>query len=356
MTPSIVSPISEDSHGSPTFANKPRKLAYVSGNRSWSEEEENYLLQTRMQKMPYKHIAAHLNKTELACRLHYHQLSHGSHRRKRTHSVSSAASSLSAGSTTQTPDLRHYRSGSEFEESPASEFQSSPPTHVHPRSRSSTTSSTGSRPHKILLPKPAPLTPRTTPDPVSGGLRIHTGGAVLQPGTVDTDRLRFIYESHRAAFWASVAAEYGSDVSPAMLEEVWRHGTFSGIGVKPPTPSSSPDNRHSSIPLLKPSPFISEPSNSAIERPFTTGLTPLTPAISSAISAPDRSSFVLPTPIPSAGIEAKTTPWASAAGFRAPAISNLLTEDRSPRRETFLERRHTDSDAAISTASSDTFR
>ena len=310
--------------------------------------QENYLLQTRMQKMPYKHIAAHLNKTELACRLHYHQLSHGSHRRKRTHSVSSAASSVSAGSTAQTPDLRHYRSGSEFEDSPPSEFQNSPPSHVHPRSRSSTMSSTSSRPHKVLLPKPAPLTPRATPDPVPTGLRIHTGGQGMQPGAVDTDRLRYIYESHRSAFWASVAAEYGSDVSPAMLEEVWRNGTtFSGISVKPPTPSSSPDNRLCAATLLKPSPFITEPSNSAIERPITTGFTPITPAVSSAISAPDRSSYTLPTPIPSATGHLKAAPWASAGGFRAPAISNLLTEDRSPRRETFLERRHTDSDAPI---------
>lgn len=42
--------------------------------------------------MPYKHIAAHLKKTELACRLHYHQLSHGSNRRKRTTSISSGSS------------------------------------------------------------------------------------------------------------------------------------------------------------------------------------------------------------------------------------------------------------------------
>ena len=312
------------------------------------------MLQTRMQKMPYKHIASHLNKTELACRLHYHQLSHGSHRRKRTHSVSSAASSMSAGSTAQTPDLRHYRSGSEFEESPASEFQSSPPSHFHPRSRSSTTSSTGSR-HKVLLPKPTPLTPRTTPDPVPSGLRIHTGGQPLYPGSVDTDRLRYIYESHRAAFWASVAAEYGSDVSAAMLEEVWRNGTFNGIGVKPPTPSSSPDARHNAATLLKPSPCIPEPSNSAVERPIVTGLTPLTPAVSSAISAPDRSTFTLPTPIPSATSNPKASPWANASGFRAPAISNLLTEDRSPRRDTFLERRHTDSDA-VSTLSRETFQ
>jgi len=46
-----------------------------------------------MQKMPYKHIAAHLKKTELACRLHYHQLSHGSSRRKRAASLSSSGSS-----------------------------------------------------------------------------------------------------------------------------------------------------------------------------------------------------------------------------------------------------------------------
>ena len=78
---------------------KHRKTASTGGGRAWSEDEvcepscynwivmlthvqEVYLLQTRLQKMPYKHIAAHLKKTELACRLHYHQLSHGSHRRK----------------------------------------------------------------------------------------------------------------------------------------------------------------------------------------------------------------------------------------------------------------------------------
>lgn len=42
----------------------------------------------RLQKMPYKHIAARLRKTELACRLHYHQLSNASNGRKRTTSMS----------------------------------------------------------------------------------------------------------------------------------------------------------------------------------------------------------------------------------------------------------------------------
>lgn len=71
---------------------KNRKVTSTGGGRAWSEEEEVYLLQTRLQKMPYKHIAAHLKKTELACRLHYHQLSHGNNRRKRTTSMSSGSS------------------------------------------------------------------------------------------------------------------------------------------------------------------------------------------------------------------------------------------------------------------------
>lgn len=41
--------------------------------------------------MPYKHIAAQLKKTELACRLHYHQLSFGSKARRQA-SVSSYGS------------------------------------------------------------------------------------------------------------------------------------------------------------------------------------------------------------------------------------------------------------------------
>jgi len=61
--------------------------------------------------MPYKHIAAHLKKTELACRLHYHQLSHGSNRRKRTTSVSSGSSTGGHSPTVQTsvPSPIHER-------------------------------------------------------------------------------------------------------------------------------------------------------------------------------------------------------------------------------------------------------
>ncbi|EFR03091.1 hypothetical protein MGYG_06086 [Nannizzia gypsea CBS 118893] len=66
------------------------------GGRAWTEEEDAYLYRARMMKTPYKRIAAHLCKTELACRLHYHQMSSGNLRRR---SAKSRSSSLSLEST-----------------------------------------------------------------------------------------------------------------------------------------------------------------------------------------------------------------------------------------------------------------
>ncbi|KAJ2972415.1 hypothetical protein NQ176_g7172 [Zarea fungicola] len=91
-----------------THASRNKKNAMTGGGRAWREDEATYLLRTRLQKMPYKHIAAHLNKTELACRLHYHQLSHGSSRRKRTASTSSG-SDQSPVMTALTPSPHHER-------------------------------------------------------------------------------------------------------------------------------------------------------------------------------------------------------------------------------------------------------
>ncbi|KMQ41906.1 hypothetical protein HL42_7387 [Trichophyton rubrum] len=66
------------------------------GGRAWTEEEDTYLYRARMMKTPYKRIAAHLCKTELACRLHFHQMSSGNLRRR---SAKSRSSSLSLEST-----------------------------------------------------------------------------------------------------------------------------------------------------------------------------------------------------------------------------------------------------------------
>lgn len=66
---------------------------------------------------------------------------------------------------------------------------------------------------------------------------------------IDYKRLAHIYEVHRAAFWATIAAEYGQGASPFMLEEAWRHGSSSGSGnahntIAPPTPCISPAGDH----------------------------------------------------------------------------------------------------------------
>lgn len=311
--PQVLSPLAEmDSQSPNTSSLRARKMSSAGGNRSWSEEEENYLLQTRMQKMPYKHIAAHLKKTELACRLHYHQLSHGSHRRKRTSSVSSSTSCSSAGQSpaySMAVDHDDYSQSSRHG-SPMSYAGGSP--HIR---ASSVTASPNRNQHKILLPKPRPLTPRDSPEP-HNSLRINTEVA-HQPKVVDTERLRAIYEARRQQFWATIAADYGTDVSPAQLEEIWRSGSNA---VRPPTPDASPDGSIMNNPILKPSPFPSYAS------PVSSEVKHFSPMNISAVSAPERMPYVLPMPVPSAGRQRAGT-WSSAPRDNVP-IASLLNDDR----------------------------
>lgn len=277
--------------------------------------QENYLLQTRMQKMPYKHIAAHLKKTELACRLHYHQLSHGSHRRKRTSSVSSSTSCSSAG---QSPA---YSMAVDNDEYSQSSRHGSPMSYTggSPLARTASIGgSPGRNQHKILLPKPRPMSPRESPEPHSA-LRINTGVA-FQPKVVDTDRLRAIYEARRQQFWATIAADYGADVTPAQLEEIWRSGSNA---VHPPTPDASPDGSIMHNPVLKPTPFTyNSPISSDAGKHY--GAMNI-----SAVSAPERMPYVLPMPVPSVGRPRAGT-WSSAPRDNMP-IASLLTEDKHPR-------------------------
>ena len=278
--------------------------------------QENYLLQTRMQKMPYKHIAAHLKKTELACRLHYHQLSHGSHRRKRNNSVSSNASCSSTGTSAA------YGMVAEQDAYSQSSRHSSPMSYTgSPHVRAgSVSNSPGRSQHKILLPKPRTLTPCGSPEPYNG-LRINTEVA-HQPKVVDTDRLRSIYESRRQQFWASVAADYGTDVSPAQLEEIWRSGSNA---VRPPTPDASPDGSVMHNPVFKPTPFASYASPAPSEQ--AKHCSPMNQNNASAVSAPERMPYVLPMPVPSSGRPRAGT-WSSAPRDNMP-IASLLNDDRN---------------------------
>lgn len=145
---------------------KNRKATSTGGGRAWSEDEEVYLLQTRLQKMPYKHIAAHLKKTELACRLHYHQLSHGSNRRKRTTSISSG-SSTGGRSPTMQPSIpspiHEHDSASSRSASPPGSVASFGPTSPNgiqlPSIMSATGRSNNTSPRlPTILPKPVSMT------------------------------------------------------------------------------------------------------------------------------------------------------------------------------------------------------
>ncbi|KAI0399160.1 hypothetical protein F4802DRAFT_611091 [Xylaria palmicola] len=252
---------------------KNRKLASTGGGRAWSEDEEVYLLQTRLQKMPYKHIAAHLKKTELACRLHYHQLSHGSNRRKRTTSVSSGSSSgqspvlpaINASSNQESPSRDMTPPGS------AGGLESASPDFHNSIQLPRILSGNNVSPRlPTILPKPASMTLSTGmtspalsfPTPVSDSARSLGPSPFPQPSPlgqtpslrldctlpppsaqVDMPRLQAIYAAHRSSFWGAIASDYGSGVSPIVLEQAWKANMFAGGSQTPITPAPSPNDR-----------------------------------------------------------------------------------------------------------------
>lgn len=265
-------------------------------------QQEVYLLQTRLQKMPYKHIAAHLKKTELACRLHYHQLSHGSNRRKRTTSMSSSSSSNGHSPLMQAsiPSPIH-ESASRSVSPPGSVISyghpGSPGSVQLPSIMNAGVGSSSSPRLPAILPKPAGMTlalsssrysslqdhahqqqhsapllpsasfsaaahPRTTPPPTMASapapatmapLRLDCSGlpapsssaGAAQP--VDMGRLQAVYSAHRNSFWSAVAADYGNGAHPVALEQAWKTGGVSsghGYAAQTPiTPIGSPDER-----------------------------------------------------------------------------------------------------------------
>lgn len=232
--------------------------------------------------MPYKHIAAHLKKTELACRLHYHQLSHGSNRRKRTTSMSSSSSSNGHS------PLMHATIPSPIHESPSRSV--SPPVSLAnyasggavqlPSIMNHGVGSHNSPRLPAILPKPAnmqlamngprynslqerpqhnaPLMPSANFSPSAppaaprgaamGPLRLDCSTSTGQQ-PIDMGRLQAVYSQHRTNFWSTVAADYGNGVHPSVLEQAWRTGNpgaASGsynAAPTPITPIGSPDER-----------------------------------------------------------------------------------------------------------------
>ena len=238
-----------------------RKTVSTGGGRAWSEAEvrfyscilivflltrsqEAYLIETRERKMPYKHIAAQLKKTELACRLHYHQLSFGSKARR---SASACHNSIHNHSmhdrsslTPQPAPFRH--SPPQQRQLPSFSPPASPPETIHPPS----TSSTIDLSHKTILPKPitSPFARASTSSP--RGLRLVTDDLSSHDNRshyVDIARLDRLYDVHRLHFWSRIASEYGNNLSPATLEDAWRRAhSISTASNFPPTPRGSPQS------------------------------------------------------------------------------------------------------------------
>ncbi|KAJ6784481.1 hypothetical protein PWT90_05602 [Aphanocladium album] len=245
-----------------------KKNSMTGGGRAWREDEEAYLLRTRLQKMPYKHIAAHLNKTELACRLHYHQLSHGSSRRKRTASSSSGSDQQSPVMPNLTPSPPYSRVVSRSISPPLrrldghGRFVMTPPPQLHDVQLPSIMANGCSPRVPTILPKPASMGlpsraasplgyPPSMPDhhqhqhqhqqqqlppfrsessqpTAPSSLRLDCSlplpsASTHSPAHVDLNRLHAVYAAHRDRFWDVVAAEYGG-ASPTTLEKAWKSG------------------------------------------------------------------------------------------------------------------------------------
>ena len=196
-----------------------------------------YLIQSRLRKMPYKAIAAHLHKTDLACRLHYHQLGTPNNRHERTPSISS--SSVTSQCSASTP-LRST-SAMRRDTSPASAME-------NPRRVGSASieliSLVASPPvsHGIILPNPV-----SSPNHRLKPLRLDTTNlSDYHPratSKIDEARLHRIYHSRQQHFWALVAADYGSNIAPATLEKAWYHMMSAARSTDPlPTPCVSPQS------------------------------------------------------------------------------------------------------------------
>lgn len=195
--------------------------------------------------MPYKHIAAHLKKTELACRLHFHQLSHGSNRRKRTASVCSSTSSMVSpvmGNTLPSP-IHEYNAPPSHSPSNYNQIQLPSASSLLPRSN---TNSPPRLNHQPILPKPAgprrSLSEATINTPP---LRLNCAFPSMAPyqnapQSVNQPRLHAIYSNHRNSFWNAIALDYGDNIAPAILEAAFL-ASASHAGLSPPTPSLSPN-------------------------------------------------------------------------------------------------------------------
>ncbi|KAI4212869.1 MAG: hypothetical protein LQ351_004394 [Letrouitia transgressa] len=279
-----------------------------------------------MHKMPYKHIAATLKKTELACRLHYHQLSFGHKRRRRsTTSITSFTSVDESPASAIEYHSRHH----ELPQRPLPSF--SPPNtpenrHQDSHNANEPPSSTTATPqsHKPILPKPFSSSSSRPSLPSTKGLRLITSDidSTTKKPLVDIARLDRIYDAHRLHFWSVIARSYGCNLSPAALEEAWCAAhNIDATRELPPTPTASPDEEAASAATAESGKgraryekLLGAPFSAVTE--YSKGFT--------AINGGEKAVGIMATP--KSAVEDRAE--GARGGF---AISRLLTEDKEVR-------------------------
>lgn len=250
-----------------------------------------------MHKMPYKHIATTLKKTELACRLHYHQLAFGNKRRRRNHSSVTSLGSYVPSPVTPLEGPKH-----EIPQQPLPSLSSFATAETSKENNPSLNRSPQN--HIPILPKPVSSRPGP---PSSRGLRLITEDIdqYEKKPVIDIARLDKIYDAHRLHFWSMIARSYGCNLSPATLEQAWCKAHNIDSSNLPPTPTASPDES-------------AKANSSILAAPF------------SAVAEYSRGFTAVNSAVPKSAL---AEPTARKGSF---AISSLLTEDkevRSPSQE-----------------------
>lgn len=186
--------------------------------------KERALLQCRVQGIPYKKIGERIGKTDLACRLHYHQMVTA----KRTPETAPGRSIVFFSSEHPPEVHRLAPLQSTLATSTALSLVCNPD-----RLSVSNNSEPGSRLQREPMHRRSYSSPQIN----------HDGGASWQPiaspysdrqaaqqtpSMVDMSRLNTIYKQHANDFWSTIAEKYsgGSSLNPLELEQAFLQGQF----------------------------------------------------------------------------------------------------------------------------------
>lgn len=174
------------------------------------------MLQGRMERLPYKHIGAKLGKTDLACRLHFHQMVMA----KRTPSTP-AGRSIVFLSSEHPPEVHRLAPAntSGALKLPSMHLQS-PSKPVHAVSGQSTMHQLNEQSgHRRSISWSGTSTPIADSwHPTTPPYHSYRDRRATTP--VDLGKLNNIYQEHAEDFWSTIAAKYSGHehLTPSELE------------------------------------------------------------------------------------------------------------------------------------------